>query len=67
MFSHPFFTNPDGYPKHADLKVDLLESRDKIIQDFNIFYGTGYSTVHTNPNYHLVYPTLTNPRKKNQF
>ena len=56
MFSHPFFTSNNGYSKHDELKFDLLENRDKICQDYNIFYGTGYSTVHSNSEYHLLYP-----------
>ena len=56
MFSHPFFTSNNGYSKHDELKFDLLDHRDDICKDTNIFYGTGYSTVHSNAEYHLVYP-----------
>lgn len=41
MFSHPFFTSNNGYAKHDELKFDLLDHRDDICKDSNIFMALG--------------------------
>ena len=56
MFDIPFYTSNNEYEGHCKLRKALLERRDEICCEENKFYGTGYSTIHTNPDIHKEYP-----------
>ena len=53
MFDIPFYTSNGEFEYHRDLKEKLKNRRDEFTTDLCRFYGTGYSTIHTNSNIHI--------------
>lgn len=56
MFDIPFYVSNGEFQKHETFKKKLQERRDEFCCEANRFYGTGYSTVHTNNQLHKEYP-----------
>ena len=48
MFNIPFYTSNGEFNEHDELQQSLLERREEFCVDSNRFYGTGYSTIHSN-------------------
>ncbi len=58
MFNIPFYTSNGEFNEHDELQQSLLERREEFCVDSNRFYGTGYSTIHSNDKLHEEYPYL---------
>ena len=56
MFDIPFYTSNNEYENHCQFRKNLLARRDEFCVPENKFYGTGYSTIHTNDQIHKEYP-----------
>tara|TARA_B100000424_G_C22942682_1_gene501593 strand:- start:2098 stop:2676 length:579 start_codon:yes stop_codon:yes gene_type:complete len=58
MFDIPFYTSNGEFQDHKNLKEKILKRRDEFTTDLCRFYGTGYSTIHTNSNIHIENPEI---------
>ena len=56
MFDIPFYVSNGEFPQHDEFKAKVKSRRDEFAVDHNRFYGTGWSTVHTNSELHKDYP-----------
>ena len=56
MFDIPFYVSNGELPQHDEFKEQIQSRREEFCCDRNRFYGTGWSSIHTNWELHKEYP-----------